>query len=245
MLLFPYYMVKKSPDKFKIYKNVFDEFTLKALFKLSSQGHFDELLSPVMIGKESNIFLAETKDNEYVIVKIYRLHSCNFNQMYSYIRSDPRFLNLKNQRRLVIFKWVQREYRNLLLAREKVNVPMPITFLNNIIIMELIGKDGRPALQLKDDIPEDIENFSKKVLKSVTDMVKLGLVHGDLSEFNILNYNQKPYFIDFSQGTSIKDPNAVEYLKRDLKNIVRFFKKHKLDIDAEKVYEDIKKEIIK
>lgn len=237
-------MVKKSKDKFKIYKNVFDEFTLKAVFKLSSQGHFDELVSPVMIGKESNIFLADTKDNDFVIVKIYRLHSCNFNQMYSYIKSDPRFLNLKNQRRLVIFKWVQREYRNLLLARQKINVPKPIAFLNNILVMESIGNDT-PASQLKDDIPKNIKGFSRKVLDAVKDLAKLGLIHADLSEFNILNYNQKPYFIDFSQGTSVKDPNAVSYLKRDLKNMVRFFKKHKVDIDADKEFDNIKKEIIK
>ncbi len=237
-------MVKKSKDKFKIYKNVFDEFTLKTVFKLSSQGHFDELVSPVMIGKESNIFLADTKDNEYVIVKIYRLHSCNFNQMYSYIKSDPRFLNLKNQRRLVIFKWVQREYRNLLLARQKINVPKPIAFLNNILVMESIG-NNKPASQLKDDIPKDIKGFSRKILDAVKDLAKLGLIHADLSEFNILNYNQNPYFIDFSQGTSVKDPNAVSYLKRDLKNMVRFFKKHKVDIDADKEFDNIKKEIIK
>lgn len=237
-------MVKKSKDKFKIYKNVFDEFTLKTLFKLSSRDHFDELISPVMIGKESNVFLADTKDNEYVIVKIYRLHSCNFNQMYSYIKSDPRFLNLKNQRRLVIFKWVQREYRNMLLAREKINVPKPIAFLNNIIVMESIG-NNKPASQLKDDLPKNIEVFSRKVLDSVKDLASLGLIHADLSEFNILNYNQKPYFIDFSQSTSVKDPNALSYLKRDLKNIVRFFKKHKVNIDADKAFEEIKKEIIK
>lgn len=237
-------MVKKSKDKFKIYKNVFDEFTLKTLFKLSSRDHFDELISPVMIGKESNVFLADTKDNEYVIVKIYRLHSCNFNQMYSYIKSDPRFLNLKNQRRLVIFKWVQREYRNMLLAREKINVPKPIAFLNNIIVMESIG-NNKPASQLKDDLPKNIEVFSRKVLDSVKDLASLGLIHADLSEFNILNYNQKPYFIDFSQSTSVKDPNALSYLKRDLKNIVRFFKKHKVNINVEKEFEEIKKEIIK
>ncbi len=237
-------MVKKSKDKFKIYKNVFDEFTLKTLFKLSSQDHFDELMSPVRIGKESNIFLAETKHNEYVIVKIYRLHSCNFNQMFSYIRTDPRFLNLKNQRRLVIFKWVQREYRNLLLAREKINVPKPITFLNNIIVMESIG-NNKPAPQLKDDLPKDIKGFSQAILDSVKKLASLGLIHADLSEFNILNYKQKPYFIDFSQGTSIKDPNALKYLRRDLINISRFFKKHKVIIDGEREFQEIKKEIIK
>ena len=233
-------MVKKSPQKFKIYKNVFDEFTLKTLFKLSSQGHFDDLLSPVMIGKESNIFLADTKDKEYVIVKIYRLHSCNFNKMYSYIQSDPRFVKLRNQRRLVIFNWVQREYRNLMIAREKILVPKPIAFLKNVLVMELIGGD-KPALQLKDKIPKDLKRFADDILTSVKDLYELGIVHADLSEFNILNHNDKPYFIDFSQATSVKDQNAKEYFDRDLKNIVRFFKKLDLKLDFDK----IKKEIIK
>jgi RIO kinase 1 len=237
-------MVRKSRDAFKIYKNVFDEFTIKTLFKLSTQGHFEDLVTPVMIGKESNVFLAETKDKDYVIVKIYRLHSCNFNQMYSYIKSDPRFLNLKNQRRLVIFKWVQREYRNLLISREKINVPKPIAFLNNVIVMESIG-GNKPASQLKDELPENIDNFASKCLEFVKNMVKIGLVHGDLSEFNILNHNDKPYFIDFSQGTSTKDSNALGYLERDLKNLARFFKKHKLEIDYNKEFELLKKEIIK
>lgn len=237
-------MTKKSIDKFKIYKNVFDEFTLNNLFKLSSQGHFDELLTPVMIGKESNVFLAETKDNEYVIVKIYRLHSCNFNQMFSYIKSDPRFLNLKNQRRQVIFKWVQREFRNLMTAREKINVPMPIVFRSNIIVMESIGSNI-PSPQLKDSIPENVNDFLDKIIDSVKKLIQVGLVHGDLSEFNILNHKQKPYFIDFSQSTSIKDYNASAYLRRDLNNIERFFKKLNYNMNTEEIFLALKKEIIK
>ena len=233
-------MTDQGREKFKIYKNVFDEFTIATLFKLSSQDHFDELEIPIRIGKEANIFLARKKEGDYVIVKIYRLASCNFNQMYSYIRSDPRFMDIKNRRRLVIFKWVQREYRNLLMAREKINVPTPIAFANNVLVMESIGGDS-PAGQLKDKRPINPKEFSELVLKSIKDLASLGLVHGDLSEFNILNYNEKPYFIDFSQTTSIEDPNAFDYLKRDLENIAKFFSKMKIEIDAGKQVSDIKK----
>jgi len=217
-------MAKKSKEKFKIYKNVFDEFTLHTLFKLSGQGHFDELVSPVKIGKESNVFLASDYDKDYVIVKIYRLQSCNFNKMWSYIKSDPRFANIKNQRRLVIFKWVQREYRNLLIARQGINVPTPIAFLNNVLVMESIG-NNIPAPQLKDALPKKPKEFAKKVLKFILKLKELGIVHADLSEFNILNYNENPYFIDFSQATCVKDPNAEEYYNRDFRNISKFFKK--------------------
>ena len=67
-------------EKFKTYKNVFDNFTDRNIFKLSSQGHFDQMESPLFIGKESNVFTA-LKDNKRIIVKIYRLETCDFNRM--------------------------------------------------------------------------------------------------------------------------------------------------------------------
>ncbi|MEM2139275.1 MAG: serine protein kinase RIO [Candidatus Woesearchaeota archaeon] len=231
-------MTNQSKEKFKIYKNVFDEFTLNTLFKLSSQGHFDDLIQPVKIGKEANIFLSETRE-DYVIVKIYRLASCNFNKMYYYIKSDPRFMDIKNKRRIVIFKWVQREYKNLLTAREVINVPKPIAFSNNVIVMESIG-NNMPAQQLKDNYPKKKDYFCKKVLEFVEKLANVNLVHGDLSEFNILNLNDEPYFIDFSQSTSLDDPNGFEYLKRDLENLKKFFEKLNFSFDLEKIFEKIK-----
>ncbi|MBD3203558.1 serine protein kinase RIO [Candidatus Woesearchaeota archaeon] len=230
-------MVKKTKEEWKIYKNVFDRFTVKTIFKLITQGYFEGLTSPYKIGKESNIYLAK-KQKEKVIVKIYRLESCNFNKMYDYIKTDPRYMKLKKQRRKVIFSWVQREYRNLLKAREKINVPTPHAFSNNIIVMEMIGK-YEPAPQLKDVIPENIEEFFEKTVGSVKKLLELGLVHGDLSEFNILNYMDLPFFIDFSQTTEKKDPRAKELLERDCKNLARFFKKSGIKTKKEEILKKI------
>ena len=95
-------MAKKSKEKFKVYKNVFDEFTLRTLFHLESKGHFlEEGLVPISIGKESNVFWGQGKAGE-VVLKIYRLETCDFNRLYDYIKYDPRFLKLKKQRRKVI-----------------------------------------------------------------------------------------------------------------------------------------------
>ncbi|MBN2423217.1 serine protein kinase RIO [Candidatus Woesearchaeota archaeon] len=231
-------MPKISKEGWKIYKNVFDEFTIKTIFKLITQGYFEGLTSPCKIGKESNVFLAK-KNNEQLIVKIYRLESCNFNKMYDYIKSDPRYSKLKKQRRKVIFSWVQREYRNLLKAREAINVPTPYTFINNVLVMEMIG-DDEPALQLKDLIPENLESFFNKTLDAVKKLYKTGIVHADLSEFNILNYNEKPYFIDFSQGTSVKDQRAEELMERDIWNLCRFFRRYGLELNTEEILKKIK-----
>src|SRR3989338_6887457 len=213
-----------SREKFKVYKNVFDSFTEKTLQKLSSQGHFEELKSPVFRSKESNVFTA-SKGRDTVIVKIYRLESCDFNRMFDYIRNDARYADLKNQRRKVIFAWAQREYRNLMIARENgVNVQTPSALLNHVLVLQMIGKNI-PAQRLKDSIPRNPKQFFGKVLENMKKLNNAGLVHGDLSEYNILNYDEKPYFIDFSQSTLLKSESSGDLLKRDIKNISRFFTK--------------------
>jgi len=78
-------VTRKVKEKWKVYKNVFDGFTLRNLFKLKTQDYFEELKSLVKIGKESNIFSAITKENTLIAAKIYRIENCNFNQMYRYI----------------------------------------------------------------------------------------------------------------------------------------------------------------
>ena len=234
-------MPKKSKEIWKIYKNVFDEFTVRNIFKLMSQRVIEGLESPVKIGKESNIFTALTGEKKKVIAKIYRLESCNFNKMYDYIKKDLRFLHLKKKRREIIFSWVQREHRNLLKARQAgVRVPTPMTYLHNVLMLEYIGDDNI-ALQLKDDIPENKRKFFNELVKNVRNLYKkAGIVHGDLSEFNILNYKQSPVLIDFSQATTVKSPNADELLQRDIRNICRFFNKIGLKVEEEKVLSRIK-----
>ncbi|MBN1792478.1 serine protein kinase RIO [Candidatus Woesearchaeota archaeon] len=236
-------MQKNPRQEWKVYKNVFDQFTLQVLEKLRGQGHYDELKSPIALGKEANIFSAVKGSRESerkVIVKIYRLENCNFNKMYSYLAPDPRFHDLKKKRRLIIFTWAQREYRNLLKARDVIRVPMPIAVRDNVIIMEHIGRD-EAAPKLKDALPSNPKKFYDKTIANMKALHKAGLVHADLSDFNILNYEDEPVFIDFSQGTTTEHPHADEYLERDLRNVCRYFKRLGLKIDEKKELKKITK----
>jgi len=228
-----------TQDKFKTYGNIFDNYTQRNLFKMISQGLFEGLESPISIGKEANIFSAKRKDGSTVIVKIYRLETCDFNRMYEYIRTDPRFPNLKSNKRKVIFAWAKREYVNLLKAREiGVRVPSPIAIKDNIVVMEFIGiKD--PSPKLKDSSDFEVEKFAQKTFEYMKKLYKSGMVHGDLSEFNILEYKRNPVFIDFSQTTSLDDPNSNEWLLRDIKNIIRFFRKRNFEKDNDELREYI------
>lgn len=231
-------MPKITREKFKTYKDVFDQHSERAIFKLTSEGHFDKLLGPVSIGKEANIFTAQKGDGK-VIVKIYRLETCDFNRMYEYIRYDTRFAGLKKNRRKIIFAWCQREFRNLMKAREAgLRVPMPITFKDNILVMGMVGKD-EPAQKIKDLLPKDPKRAYGLVVEDMKKFYKAGLIHGDLSEFNMLNCDDTPYMIDFSHASPIKSHNAGELLDRDVKNVVRFFKKLGVAATEEKARKEI------
>lgn len=229
-------------DKFKTYKDVFDEKTLRVLFKLESEGYFEELKSPVSIGKESNVFTAKKKDGGYVIVKIYRINA-DFKKMYKYIGPDPRFKGLGGQRRKVIFAWAQREYRNLLIARGAgASVPVPYAVKDNVMVMELIGENNVPAPRLKDLKPKNLKKFSMELVRNIKLFHKSGFVHGDLSEYNILNYKGKPYIIDLSHGVKLDYPNVQELFERDIKNLEKYFSKFNVRLDTKKVLSGVKKD---
>jgi RIO kinase 1 len=229
--------VRKTTDT-KTFKAVFDNFTNVTILKLISKGHLDGLEGPISIGKEASIFLARAQ-KELVVVKIYRMATCDFNRMYDYIKADPRYVTLDKNRRRVVLTWAQREYRNLFLARKAgIRVPTPRAVMNNVLVMEYIGNDT-PAPRLKDAYPEKPQEFLDTIIKYMQKLYKAGLVHTDLSQFNILNHNEEPVFIDLSQATTLDNPNSKEYLDRDIKNICTFFRKNGLDIDEEKTKKQI------
>jgi RIO kinase 1 len=218
-----------TQERFKAYENVFDQSTMLALFKLSSQGHFDELKGTIKIGKEANIFYAE-KGSKKIIIKIYR-KSANFKKMYDYMAPDPRFTGLKRNKTNIIYTWAKKEYRNLLRARSAgIKVPTPYAVYKNILVMEFIG-NNEVAPQLNKVAPDKPKQFYERLIKDIKDLYqKAKLVHADLSEFNILNHNNKPIIIDFSHAVDLRYPNVHKLLERDLKIIGRYFKKLGVDV---------------
>jgi RIO kinase 1 len=236
----------ENQERFKTLKGVFDEFTNRTLFELQSRNHFEEMLHILKVGKESNVFVARTKEGKRVIVKIYRMQNCDFNRMFEYIRKDPRYDFLKNHRRQIILAWVQREYKNLIKAeRAKVNVPKPIAWRNHILVEEFIGNEDEEqeeaAPALKDLAPKEPKKFFEETIRQIKKLYKAELIHGDLSSFNILNSKEKPVLIDFSQATITRTPNSEDLLRRDIKNVVHYFKKLGIKEEEEKILEKIKK----
>ena len=234
-------MARKFRERFKTMGDVFDQFTIRNLFVLSSKDHFvEDTLSPLSIGKEANIFTAAAKDGDRrVVIKIYRLETCDFNKMSSYLALDPRYANLKKKKRDVIFAWCQRECRNLMACREAgVRAPLPLAFLKNILVMTQVGEEA-PAQKIKDDIPKQPQKFFAEIIGEIKKLYHYGYTHSDLSKFNILNLDQHPVLIDVSQMLPMNAPHAYEYLKRDIENVADFFRRLGVKVDNEKVCKEI------
>ena len=228
-------MVRDSREEWKTREGVFDQFTLRVLQRLSGAGHFDELARIASPGKEATVFAATRGGDGTAAVKIYRLETATFSKMYAYIRVDPRYARLKNNQRQVIFAWAEREHRNLLLCRSaNVRAPMPIAYRSNVLVMEFIGHEQEPSPRLKQQAPDDPAAFAALTLREIEKLSKAGLVHGDLSEYNILNHDEEPVLIDFSHSVTLEAPNSQELLERDVKNVVAYFTKLGVDIDEEK-----------
>ncbi len=230
----------KSLDDRKVGSEIFDKRTLETLYKLANQNYLQVLNGAISTGKEANVLKGVKEDDSFVAVKIYRVTTSDFKKMQYYIQGDPRFNVKSNNKRRLINLWVNKEFRNLKRAKEaNVNVPNPIVALNNVLILEFIGDDeGNPAQMVKNQHPEDVDEFLDKLLFEIKKLLKdAHLVHGDLSTFNILNKKEEPVIIDVSQSVVTDHKIANELFERDIKTIANEFKK----MGASKSLEDIKK----
>jgi len=226
-----------------VIESVFDERTIFNLNKILANGPLKRVEGVISAGKEANVYLAYDANGRELAIKIYKIDSNTSRWMRNYIVGDPRFNKIPHNVSKVIFLWASKEYKNLKRAyKVGLSVPEPIFIRNNILIMEYIGFESIPAPLLKDiRKPKDPLNLFSEILIFIKQLYKKAkLVHGDLSEFNILYHNQKPVIIDISQGVSIQHPKAEVYLARDIKNIFNFFTKLGIKTsDPEDFYYDV------
>jgi RIO kinase 1 len=244
---------KRRKEDFQTINAVIDQNASKVLSGLQSKGILKEITGTIASGKESGVFLAtlgpkgeilcqDMSITSPIVVKIFRTSTLNFKKMLTYITGDIRFKKYSKKTRSVIKLWVEKEFKNLNRSNSVgVNAPKPILVKNNVLLMELIGKNGIPSPLLK-SVPQKASISTLETLLQQISILyqKAGLVHGDLSPYNIIMKNTTPYVIDMSQSVLVSHPNAQEFLKRDLSNIMTFFNKLNFPVpDLESVYQDI------
>jgi RIO kinase 1 len=217
---------EKRSEEYEALEEVFDRSTLMTIYDFLNKGTINEIHGVVKAGKESRVYWGKDKQGNSLAVKIYLTISSEFRKgILKYIEGDPRFRGVKHDTRSLIFAWAQKEFKNLELAKKaNVKAPKPLAVKNNVLVMEFIGKDGVSALSLKEQYPRNPEKVYDTLLTYLNRLyTRAELVHGDLSEYNIMMWRGHPVLFDMSQAVLTVHPNADFLLRRDLTNLNRFF----------------------
>jgi len=230
----------KTGDERQTVDEVFDKQTLMTIYGMMTSGLIESVHYPISTGKEGNVFCATDEDGDMMALKIFRTSTSTFKRVSKYIEGDPRFKGVTGNRRKMIYAWTNKEYRNLQRYYEsEIPVPEPIAFEKNCLLMEFIG-DEVPAPQLRDTEFDDVDDVYDETVSFIIDGFRdAHLVHGDMSEYNILMWDGQPVLIDCGQAVTADHFNAKEFLKRDIVNINRFFKTRGADIiDTETIMQE-------
>lgn len=215
----------KSSEDLETLEEVFDKRTLLTILKILNIGKLKEITGVLKAGKESRVYHGLDPEGKEVAVKIFLTSSNIFRQgRLKYIQGDPRFKDIPHDTRTLVDMWALKEYKNLELAGQAIKVPTPIYVEKNVILLEFIGSDGKSGPHLRDVPLEAPAGWYKKTLEMLKDLHdKVKLVHGDLSEYNILVPDGYPVFIDFAQAVTMEHPEARLFLKRDVENLNHYF----------------------
>ena len=236
-------MKNKRSEDYQVIEEVFDKSTLMVIYDFMNKQVIDEIHGVVNAGKEARIYWGKDPDGKELAIKIYLTSSAEFKKgMLPYIEGDPRFAHVRRDTRSLIYTWAQKEFKNLQRAKlAGVNVPEALAVQKNVLIMEFIGKKGERAPLMKETALEDSEKVFKRLLLAIKKLYsKAGLVHADLSEYNIMIWKGKPVIFDVAQSVLVKHPMAERFLRRDLKNLHRYFKGQVADIlSVDEMYEKV------
>jgi RIO kinase 1 len=227
----------KDADQFKVEDSVFDEATLGALYKLVQDGHIAAFGGPLSTGKEANVYVAAADDGE-VAVKVYRINASDFRAMRDYLDGDPRFEGIGSDKKKVVVAWTKKEFANLQRAkRAGVRVPEPIAVQRNVLVMEYLGGVDDRARRLNEVDIENPQVAYEVVREYMRRLYRAGLVHGDLSEYNVVVHDGELVILDLGQAVTIHHPNYREFLERDCENVANFFARQGVDTDGERLLE--------
>jgi len=190
-----------------------------------------------MSGKEADVFTVRC-DREIRCAKVYKeSHKRSFKKAVEYQEGRK----VRNSRRARAMEkgskfgrdqqeevWQSAEVDALyLLAAAGVRVPEPFGVFDGVLLMELVtDASGQPAPRLNNVVLEadEARDHHQQIMRSVARMLCAGLIHGDLSEFNVLVDSHGPVIIDLPQVIdAAANNNAQRMLQRDIRNITQYY----------------------
>ena len=204
---------------------------------LVDDGLVDEIIRPLMSGKEADVYVVRC-GSRIRCAKIYKdAVKRSFKKAAQYTEGRK----VRNSRRARAMEkgsrfgrkqqeeiWQNAEVDALnRLARAGVRVPEPYGCFDGVLLMELItDEDGDVAPRLNDVSmsAEQAEEDHALMMHYVMRMLCAGLIHGDLSEFNVLVDEEGPVIIDLPQAVdAASNNNARAMLARDVKNMTEYY----------------------
>lgn len=204
---------------------------------LVTDGLVDKVLRQLMSGKEAMVYVVQCGD-EIRCAKVYKeANKRSFRQAVDYTEGRK----IKNSRQARAMEkgsrygrkeqeaaWQHAEVDALYrLAAAGVRVPTPYNFHEGVLLMELVAdEDGEPAPRLNDVVlsEEVARQFHAILIRQVVRMLCAGIVHGDLSEYNVLVDSEGPVIIDLPQAIdAAANNNASRMLERDVDNLAAYF----------------------
>ncbi len=195
----------------------------------------DEVVGQLQSGKEAEVYIVLAKGS-YLCAKVYKdENNRTFRQKVQYtegrkVRNSRRARamdsNSKYGRKEREAEWQNTEVEALtLLASAGVRVPQTFEYYEGVLLLEMIhDKDGQPAPRLNDVelSPEKAVEYFQFLVRQIVLMLCAGIVHGDLSEFNILVSHNGPVIIDLPQAVQATANNAFGIFERDLVQLAAF-----------------------
>ncbi len=208
----------------------------ESLETLVEYGIIQDVLRPLMSGKEAQVFVV-LAGGEECVAKVYKEATQRTFKHRTVYTEGRRTRNTRDQRAMSKRSqhgrkkdeeaWRSTEVDMIYRLRDAgVCVPEPINFVEGVLVMELVKDgEGHPAPRLGDlsYTPEEARTIYHALMREVVRMLCAGVIHGDLSEFNVLMTEAGPVVIDFPQAVDpTQNPNSKKLLLRDVANLDRF-----------------------
>ena len=210
-------MVRYEKTPYDGYALIFDGYDTLALHTLTKRGTIQALGTQIGVGKESEVY--EAVGLGVVVLKFHRVGQRSFQAARlkrGYMPDTghcPWIFASSNSAR--------REYEALKALHPAVSVPLPIDHNRHVIVISFI-----PGVNLTRATLTEPEPILDSILDNVREAYNLGVIHGDLSEFNVMvDQEGQCWLIDWPQWIETAHPNADETLARDITNILQYFKR--------------------
>lgn len=214
----------------------FEEPSYKAVAEsILSAGLATEVVGLISAGKEADVYLARY-NGAPLAIKSYRLYRTSHRGGRP-IKADSMGWLAAHEYEMMRQAW-----------KGGVRVPTPARRIENRFSMRYLGTEDGPALRLKDVRLDDPAEFLEAVLKEVRRLAASGVVHGDLSAYNVLVLDGEPFLIDFSEslrvdrtGSSpwIRLTEARSALVRGLLSLGSYFRRYGLSVDPDAFAADL------